>query len=199
MDFSVSSAIREWFTVHNDDGEFSFADWNASGVFVPPPYGAPKVVYSTKPFIAAHGLTERSQLQAGIVGAYGLPSDSDMTRLRKIVVGKTLLFLGDMDPVDLLIFAALKSELQDCTVVHLGVCDTFLTSLQAHVPETYWLQLSPAEADSRRFLDDCFRDVRAVVGPICAEMLAKGMKLELEAVVSALGSPSLLLQRAIEH
>ena len=46
----------------------------------------------------------------GMVGRYGLPNKADLAWIRKVIGKQPLLFLGDMDPVDLMVFVWLRAS-----------------------------------------------------------------------------------------
>lgn len=71
-----------------------------------------------------------------MIGRYGLPNQDDVHWLSALVGSRGLLFLGDMDPVDLMIFAWLRGHLRRSHIEYLGVSDAFLSLLKMRVTRT---------------------------------------------------------------
>jgi hypothetical protein len=99
-----------------------------------------------------------------------------------------------LDPPDLLIFAWLRASLSSQAVVHLGVNDALLAQLNANVPDHYTIPLSPAESGAIELVERTLPDLHELVGPRCTGILQSQRKLEIEAVISTLGSAKPLLE-----
>jgi hypothetical protein len=82
-------------------------------------------------------------------------------------------------------------------ICHLGVSDSFLARLQIDLPESFMVRCSPEEEESLSLLEQVFPDFREIVGPKCAQTLERKHKIEIEAVVSTMGTVAGLLQPAI--
>lgn len=132
-----------------------------------------------------------------MIGRCGLPNETDLTWIRNVVGELELLFLGDMDPVDLLIFSWLRAGLYPKEVRHLGINDSYLNELQIFLPESFILPCSPSERKSLSLLKKALPDFHQLVGPTCADLIRQGRKIELEAVVSAKTATSSILQSAL--
>jgi len=102
-------------------------------------------------------------------------------------------FLGDMDPVDLMIFAWLRERMAPKMIKHLGVSDAYLEQLGISVPESYAIAMKGSERQAVPVLENVFLDFRETIGPNSARLLDRGRKFEIEAVVSTLGSPERIL------
>lgn len=192
--------IEEWFSNHDNDGDFVFEPLESSYTLICPPSEDAPFVYATKPSIVAAAIRHpASRAELGLVGRYGLISDSDAAWIRDVTSQRSLVFVGDMDPGDLMIYASLRLRLPPKKVRHLGVNDALLDSLQLDLPLSYKMTLSDSERDSLGLLREVFPDLSAVVGVNCAALLELGRKIELEAVVSELGSPARLLEPLFAH
>ena len=133
----------------------------------------------------------------GLICRSGLPHAKDAGWIRNLLGGRRLVFLGDMDPVDLMVFAWWRASLDSGQVAYLGISDHYLDRLEVEIPEEYLISLAPCEQRSMPVLDAVCPDYRAVVGPDCAALLDGGRKIELEAVASRLGPPGRLLLPAM--
>jgi len=63
---------------------------------------------------------------------------------------------------------------------------------------SFIMQCAPSEQRSLSILTDVFPDICQILGPNCADILQQHRKIELEAIVSAKQSASLIL-RAARH
>jgi hypothetical protein len=108
-----------------------------------------------------------------------------------------MMFVGDMDPADTMIFAWLRARLPSVAVTHLGINDRFLSKLGVTVPMSYRIRLEPAETAAVSVVDDLLPDAHDTLGTDCLRILKDGYKIELEAIVSALGKADPILSAAI--
>ncbi len=177
--------IQSWFVRHDGDGEFQCGE-RVFPYTVIGPAGMDRFIFTTKPR-GVLAIIERCGVQDGIgmIGRYGLPAAADLEWIRKIVGRRRLLFLGDMDPVDLLVFAWLAERLGSRRVGYLGVNDALLDALRIRPVQPLLIECALSERKSLAFLKRVFPAFPAVVGPRCAQMLERGEKMEFEAVVSA--------------
>lgn len=116
MQSNTATLIEAWFTEHNQDGEFV---WDGRAVpysIVGPSSHVERMVLTTKPLIVSIAIGKASE-RVGMIGRYGLPQVSDLSWIRSIVGQRPLLFLGDMDPVDLMVFAWLRIHLLSRAIV----------------------------------------------------------------------------------
>jgi hypothetical protein len=140
------------------------------------------VLYTTKPACVLHALDRlESRPSIDVVGGCGLPSQRDGESLCEWVGNRKTYYLGDCDPVDLLLFAWLR-EFVD--VVHLGVGDTLIYLLATTLSDAMEIPLAPCEASSLATLEQLCPDYRSLLGPRCAALIARGKKLEVEAVLN---------------
>src|SRR5688500_5768992 len=86
-----------------------------------------RVLFSTKCGCFIEGLDEFCSLQGvGLIFRYGLLHRDDLPWISRIVGERELLFLGDLDPTDLLFFAWLRANLSPKKIAHFGVNDALL-------------------------------------------------------------------------
>lgn len=197
MGSSTAGLIEAWFAEHSDDGDFVYERKPSPYSVIGPSTPAGRIVFATKPSPVASAIHECAACSGiGMIGHYGLPSDLDVAWIRRVVAEHELLFLGDMDPVDLMIFAWLRARLQPKQIVHLGINDSYLAKLDVYLPESFLMQFSASERKSFPLLKKVFPDFRETVGEKCALTLERGRKIELDAIISATQSVAEILRPA---
>jgi hypothetical protein len=127
--------------------------------------------------------------KVGLIARGGLPRESDVAWLRTLVGTRNLIFLGDLDPPDLLVFAWLRA----CRISHFGVNDAYLAQLRAVIPDSFTIQLSPTETAAMPLVGTALPDMQQLLGSKSTQTLNSGRKIEIEAVVSSLGGFARLL------
>jgi hypothetical protein len=188
-----ANLIESWFADH-EDGEFVVASGDYRFAVVEPAGKTDPIVFTTKPHPVLAAIdASRHSISLGLIGRYGLPAESEIASFRSRLAGHPLYFLGDMDPADLMIYCWLRTQLAPKPLFHIGVSDGYLETLSADLPDSFILRSSPFEVASLELLERVFPDVRATVGERSSRLLNEGRKIELEAVVSALGSPARIL------
>jgi hypothetical protein len=171
---------------HSDDGDFVYPGRAAPYTVIEPSKNAGRIIFSTKTLLVAKTIDEFNDFAGlGLIGRYGLPSRADLSWIRKIVSNHELFFLGDMDPVDLMIFCWLRACLRPKLIVHLGINDSYLTDLQTCLPDSFIMKSSFSERQSLPVLKKAFPDLHDTLGVECAKILEQGRKIELDAIVSA--------------
>ena len=181
-------SIHEWFESISDDVAFPCNERAFPYTVIGPTSATSAVIFTTKPFcVLSSTRTDPEFATMALVGRSGLPSREDLPWLRDFIGQSPSFFLGDMDPADLMVFAWLRENLKPCDIHHLGVSDAFLRKLDVRLPDSFVMRCAPTEISSLTFLAEVFSDFREVVGSNCAKLLEEGRKIELEAVVSALG------------
>ncbi len=193
----IVELIEAWFADH-EGGEFVAYDPTIPFNVIGTANEVSRFVFATKStvvFQAIDGCAECAGL--GIIARYGLPGKKDAQWIADLTARHDLLFLGDMDPVDLLVFAWLRARLHRKRVEHLGVSDRYLALLQVELPEHYTIELSPSERASMALVEKVLPDFREIVGMKCAAVLQQGRKIEQEAVVSTLGAAGRILLPAM--
>lgn len=193
MSRSISTRIEQWFHQHAD-GDFVCEEPRAAYRVQAPANARARVIFSTKPSTIGHAIaaSEDSQ-QIGLIGRYGLPAERDLTWIRALVGTRRLLFLGDLDPADLMIFGWLRSRLRPAQVHFLGISDDLLKRIGARSTKRNTISLTPTELAAREVLPKVVPDLQKLIGPTCCALQASGRKLELEAILDALRkSPEVL-------
>lgn len=190
----VATLVERFFSELEDDVEFCFSSRRAPYSVIGPTSDNCRILYVTKPATIAMAFHDRgTPVDISMMGRYGLPSRADVEWIRRVVGISVLYFLGDMDPVDLLIFAWLRAMLRPRPIAHYGVNDLLLARLQVVVPETFTIELSTSERNALPLVEHVIPDLNEVAGPECKALLLAGRKIEVEAVISALGAPAPLL------
>jgi hypothetical protein len=174
--------IEKWFAEH-EDGEFVCGPRVAPFSVIAPLKTTLQVLLTTKPQVVSLGIeNSKSPEQLAMIGRYGLPGRSDVPRISELVGTRSVQFVGDMDPVDLMVFAWYRATLAPLQLVYLGVNDRLLADLGAVMTERVRIPLAPSESKSLVVLKQVFPDYREVIGSECDRVLSSGFKIELEAV-----------------
>lgn len=183
MENGLTRLIEAWFLEHDGDGEFLshtrgfpysvIGSLSASGC----------IIFTTKPQSVAGVMQEADASRCiGMVGRYGLPDKEDILWIRKVIGRQQLVFLGDMDPVDLMVFAWLRASLRSKHVTYLGINDALLNALGLSSIKSLSSVCAPSERRSLALLEKVFPDLRETLGEKCAEILGRGHKIELEVI-----------------
>jgi hypothetical protein len=152
------------------------------------------LLYFTKDYLVSKWLArENFAVPANVVVRQGVPSEQQCLMVRTIAkaLGTRVAFVGDLDPLDLTIFAALRagsSTLRRNTrtaapVFYAGIDDGWLAACERHATRgkrSMLIGMSDAEREHLAVLERSRVSVSEVAGPRCARLLASGWKLELE-------------------
>ena len=104
-DFTVENPIDKitaWFN-EQDDGEFACPARTHPFQVIGPTPSTQAILYTTKAQCVLALKDCETALATGMIGRYGLPNEEDVAWLRVLAGERTVYFLGDGDPVDLLI------------------------------------------------------------------------------------------------
>ena len=179
----VASEISAWFRGKGAGELVQLPATHPYSVTVPSP-GTRHLLYTTKPACVLRALEEGGgPASIQVVGRAGLPNEDDAAWLRTLVGDRIVLFLGDADPADLLVFAWIRSQIP---VSYVGVSDLLVQKLGASVEDSATIPLAADERTAVSLLTNFCPDYRAIVGPQCAELLDRGRKIEMEAVVNSI-------------
>lgn len=178
----LHSSISAWFAEHDDDGEFALGTRALPFSVIRPAGAAAPVLLTTKPSVVMPIIDREARHGFGMIGRYGLPDEADLRWILKVIGRHPLFFLGDMDPVDLMVFAWLRAVLRPRPVTYLGVNDDFFKALELPSTGSFSIPCGPSERESLAFLKRVFPDLTEKVGHKCAEMLDRGEKIELEVI-----------------
>jgi hypothetical protein len=181
-----AALIEAWFAEHDGDGEFQKPSPAVAFSVIVPSSSAGRIVYTTKPRVVST-VIEQSEVpgELGMVGRYGLPGEADARWLSGMVGPGGLSFLGDMDPVDLMIFFWLRERLSPGRIGYSGLNDALLDALGIVSTDLVAIPLAPSERRAIAFLRGLFPDLRETVGPRCAQILEQGRKIELEVMLQS--------------
>ena len=186
MVYNCTQQIETCFAECGNDGEFVRHDRAVPYSLIGVRTTSGNLIFTTKPATLS-ALFEACNVtdQLGIVGRYGLPDAGDVRWIRSLARGHSLAFLGDMDPVDLMIFVWLREKLRPIPIAHLGINDEFLKVLRIDSIKARLQAMAPSEEKSVPVLGKIFLDVRDAVGQKCARVLERRQKLELESILVA--------------
>ncbi len=186
MKVNLTRTIEAWFEQHSD-GEFGCEEPGPAYWVQTPASARARVIFTTKPSTIGRAIaaSENNQM-LGLIGRYGLPNGRDLGWIRALIGARKLLFLGDLDPPDLMIFAWLRSRFRPARVRFLGISDDLLKRIGARPTERNTIALTPTELAAWQMLPSVMPDLQKLIGPSCVTLLASGRKLELEATLGAL-------------
>jgi hypothetical protein len=140
------------------------------------------IVYCTKPHPINKLLHDSGEEPPfGAVLRYGLPAEGNVEWLSATAGSRRLLFLGDADPADLLIYAWLSERLAiECR----GLSDALLKKCGVPFENRLTIEMKPSERAAMPLVAQYLGDLPATLGPWCAGLLTAGRKIELEALFS---------------
>jgi hypothetical protein len=129
----------------------------------------------------------RFPLSWHVLSRYYEPTESFLETVRRYVAWQRLplLFVGDLDPHNLFVFALLrfgntefKSRRRDAIPVrYLGIDDRWLQLCIDQLKrgeELFTMQLTEHDQETLRVVKEVLPDLRELVGPRCFELLATG-------------------------
>ncbi len=175
MDNYSTKAIQAWFAEHDGDGEFCACARAFPYSVIGPADAMGSIIFTTKPKIVSAIIHEDEARHGfGVVGWYGLPNEADLGWIRKVIGQRPVLFLGDLDPVDLLVFAWFRSSLGTGNITHVGLSDAFLKALELPLTQSLVFSCTPSEGESLGLLRTVLPDLRETVGHECARCWSEG-------------------------
>lgn len=179
----METQIRDWFAKHeNSDGDFYIPTSCHPFTFIPQKSNSDTVVYCTKQHCLLKLVHELGGNHSfGAILRSGLPSDDDAIWLYSEVESRRLLFLGDADPADLLIFAWLHERLP---IEYRGLSDELLIQCGVELRDNLTIQLSESEIAALPLVSHYLGDLTSQLGPWCSALLSSGRKIEVEALIS---------------
>lgn len=179
--------IAAWFA-EQDDGEFVRLPVTHPYAVTAAPAETRRFLYTTKYATVLHALEATGVTSTQVVGRCGLPNDRDVSWLRALAGDHPVLFLGDCDPVDLLIFVWLRLQLP---IRHVGVSDSFIEKLGIRRGDSLTIPLSDSEQKALLLVAELCPDRTELVGSVCLALLNAGRKIEVEAAVHSATEMSL--------
>jgi hypothetical protein len=185
MTLSVAKSIERFFFEHEGDGEFACEEAFSISVIKPPQNANQRIVLGSKNSALWAISNEAEALdEFGAIACCGLPLGDQLASIQAVVTDREVLFLGDLDPVDLLAFAWFRENLKPQRLTYAGISDRFLDTLQLSCMQVPSIRLSPSEEAAVAQMDQFLPDCRSLVGPRCKELLTGGRKIEIEAIIS---------------
>ncbi len=105
--------------------------------------------------------------------------------MHRLVRKEPIVFLGDLDAPDLLIFAWLRNIFAPGQLVYLGISDALLEIVPAASLPTMQMKAAKSEVRGLELAREFIPDLPALVGEESAKILGAGNKVELEGIASA--------------
>lgn len=162
------------------DEEFSGGNRSYAYRIIPPLDNSKCVLYMTK-FHTYWRVSDDGKYvpDFGIIGRYGLPREDEISWIDGFVGGRKLFFLGDCDPLDLLVFSALRKRFN---LIYYGVSEKLCKLMEFQLKPRFTIPLSTSEQELMKILREREVDIHQLVGTELATMLEDGRKLEVEAI-----------------
>jgi|GEM_PF-1149559 hypothetical protein len=185
---NIIERIEAWFVAH-EDGEFVCCHRGQPFQVVGRSQESRCAIYTTKPQLILQLLdgVVNDAVQCGLIGRYGLPNDLGAGSVLSLLYDLDVHFIGDMDPVDLMIFAWLRRKFTATQWHYLGINDTLMESCDLQLM-SFSMPLSEAESDARQLLEDSLPDLVDLVGLKCHHLLQNNLKVEIECLLEAKAS-----------
>ena len=176
----VASEIRRWFREH-ENGEFVQMGPLCPYSITSPTSRTDHVLYTTKPACVLAALEKgRPSTLIQVIGRAGLPDENGAAWLRNLADNRPVVFMGDADPADLLVFAWLRSQM---SVSYVGLSDMLVQKLRDQTDHALTIPLSDSEREAMSLVAEVFPEYKTSVGQRCADYLNQGRKVEIEVVV----------------
>lgn len=175
--------IRDCFAKYeNSAGDFVLATSGWPFTVIPPKASTDAILYCTKQH-SLLGLIQKLDRDPNFeaILRYGLPSEEVADWLRSQVGSRRLLFLGDADPADLLIYSWLRERLP---IQYAGLSDELLLRCGVELSDHLTIQLAESEVAALPLVRQCLGDLPRHVGQWCSDLLNSGRKIEVEALIS---------------
>ncbi len=196
MSNDVRDRIVAWFDEHDDDGEFARLGHGHASSIIPPTADTRVVLYTTKRWSGISLLRQSDSRRLALFGGYGLPAEEPVSELCNSIDQHTFCFLGDADPVDLLVYAWLSTQFP---IMHFGVNDALLATCDISLDDDMTIPLSESESAAMLLLNQIYPHLSDLVGERCAAILQRGRKIEVEAVLSSsMAAPTAVMDALIE-
>lgn len=162
------------------DEEFSGGNRGYAYHIIPPLDSSKCVLYMTKFSIYWRVSDEARYVpDFGIIGRYGLPRCDEIWWIHGFVGGRKFFFLGDCDPLDLLIFSVLRERFN---LTYYGISEKLCKLMEFQLKPILTIPLSASEQELMKILREREVDIHQLVGTELATMLEDGRKLEIEAI-----------------
>jgi hypothetical protein len=180
---SMQHPIRDWFEMNDgDESDCVIAPSGQPLSVVPPSHSADAILYCTKQHPILNLFDDLGgEPPFGTVLRYGLPSDADAEWLAVAANSRRLLFLGDADAADLLIYAWLREHL---AIEYCGLRDTLLEKCGVPFEVHLTIPMNASELAALPLVEQCSGDLQSALGPWCGGLLSSGRKIEIEALFS---------------
>lgn len=171
--------------------------WPALEFFISPSRPIRALFFFTKKYLPQHWLeSETFPKQVDAVVHYGMLSkrQCDLMRAHTDAVGVPLRFVGDLDPLDLTVFATLvdgggpvgSRAARPMPVAYAGIEDSWLRLCEARLGgrdlRMVYIRQDATERKLLRRLERSGINLEALVGPRSAALLREGFKVEVEGV-----------------
>lgn len=183
MEDSIVSRIESFFATHQKSGEFVRLPREAPYQLIGAATSPAMFVYTTKQAMLSEKVLTGLPPKVSVIERYGLPATEDLAWIERLIGDALFGFVGDLDPVDLLIFAWVKSQLPNTSIRFLGLGDRILSQLGPAEKRDVAISLSPTEIAAIPLLDEVLPEWDELIGRESHALIVGGSKIELEGVI----------------
>jgi hypothetical protein len=181
---AVMETIGEWFEHHGDDGEFVRAGRAHPYSVIGPTARTSQVIFCTKPSVMLSSMRAKDlDGEFSMIGRYGLPGPDDCQWIAHITRSRTLTFVGDLDPVDWMVFLWLREGLGRKRVTFGGISDRLLSNLKVRVRPVQMIEMATSERRALGVVNTLCPEVGRLIGARCSTVIGNGHKIELESIL----------------
>ncbi len=164
-------SIKLFFETNDENGEFLTCSENAVSRFFPPI--DKDLIYCTKN--AFSELVVDINIGLGFLFQVGFPNKRTLEWLKQ--QNFDVKFLGDLDPVDLLIFRILQTITDNVT---------FLNPYESIAANAFVQEQTVEEKQAFKHFESQFQEIENAISPSNYKLVKSGKKIELEAVADSI-------------
>lgn len=177
----VAARILQWVSTHQDEDVVINRRLVPYSVIIPRKHCS-SIIYSTKPHVVMHYLPSiLGTSGCGLVGRYGFPDVDECTWLLKLTGRGFMLYIGDLDPIDLLVFRLLRHFLKG-RIRYVGIGDTAIGVINETSLKRCKQRCSNNESETFHEFIDVLLPLTSEVGQRSFGIINDGNKIELESI-----------------
>lgn len=181
-----ATQIKQYFAEHAESGEFCMLPREEPFRVVGYADAPTVLIYTTKCSLITRHCSSGMAIPDSIamVGRTGLPAVSDLAWIQHLAGTARIAFLGDLDVVDLMIYAWLDLNATWAEMQYLGLSDCLLMHMPMDPLEAPAISTSSEELEGKPLLISVLPNLAQLVGPKCWSILDEDRKIEIEGALS---------------
>ncbi len=195
MDKEITRIIQDYYDKHDGDGTFVRDDRAIPFKIIRPPTSSNSpIIVARKTQLVLEALGYELEPESpGFIGRGALPSPEDDKWIRAFVKSHRLIFLGSLDPADMMYFAWLRQRNYCRRLEYLGITDSYLRDVGASDPWRIAYKMSESQQQAMSVVDSVISDWSDIVGAVCSDVLRSGSAIDLDGIAGINKSASSLL------